>query len=354
MEYCANCECSKDAWSEPNSQLYCDNCEHCGDNALNCNEICEKGNISKGISCRNGKLYEQIDICYNCDYYDDDIDSDILIEECYCDCPGAPETNCVNGDYIAYPNDYYAGCSNDKCNECKCDDIYLKDVNDDKVDDKCGIEFCGNKLDDNDNGIIDEIDCIWYYCSDCGKGLFSICKSSRCTKFQQGCFFEEIGFGYGSCDPCSLLAMCEDYGYNSYNCIDDPCDINGCIWNDDTCCTDADADRICDYSDNCLDIPNPLQEDDDGDGKGNLCEICEKEPKLLYPISKNESICNNDIDDDCDHLVDCEDSDCFILCISNNITSTNNSDNMDNTRDIDDIKNINDTKEAFNESEHIQ
>ena len=61
---------------------------------------------------------------------------------------------------------------------------------------------------------------------------------------------------------------------------------------------DADEDGYTDVDDNCPINYNPLQEDDDGDGWGNLCDLC---PGLASNI--NDISVDNDLDglgDDCD------------------------------------------------------
>jgi methionine-rich copper-binding protein CopC len=59
-------------------------------------------------------------------------------------------------------------------------------------------------------------------------------------------------------------------------------------------CHDRDSDGICDESDNCIDIQNPLQEDCNGDGKGDICDI-------INPLVVES--CDG-LDNDCDGVVD--------------------------------------------------
>ncbi len=324
IEYCNNCNCPEDRWSEPNSNNYCKNCRHCGDNILNCDELCDNETIYAGNMCENDALYERFSVCTGCDSYEN-ITSEILADNCSCDCPETPEDNCIDGNYISYPENHFAGCHGDECNECKCEDIYKKDTNKDNIEDKCGPEICGNRFDDNDNGIIDEKECIWFYCSQCGHDLFNICDKEECREYKEGCFFEEAFFDYGFCSSCSLLGSCEDYYYDKERCIKDPCNFNSCLWNNITCCTDTDKDNICGYNDNCPNIFNPLQENKDGDSRGSKCDLCDNEPYLFYPQEYKETICNDSIDNDCDYLTDCEDKDCFTQCINISIGAVNES-----------------------------
>ena len=64
--------------------------------------------------------------------------------------------NCIKGDFIEYSTTYNTGCSDNDCNECICEDIYVKDSNNDGIEDKCSPEICNNGIDDNDNKLIDE------------------------------------------------------------------------------------------------------------------------------------------------------------------------------------------------------
>ena len=317
-EYCSGCNCPNDEKSEPNDKVYCSNCRHCGDGIVNCNEECENGTINLGPTCRNGRVYNKIDVCSNCKWVDDITASDTLVDKCQCDCPENPQKNCVNGDYINYTADYQAGCTQGKCNECNCVDTYTKDSNNDGIEDKCNPEFCGNKIDDNDNSAVDEANCIWYYCSQCGHGLFNSCTRHECSKFEEGCFFNEnkiniLGiFNYTrvKCSPCSYIKTCEEYKLDSITCKQDSCLIGNCTWSGNQCCTDTDRDGLCDLEDTCIDVTNPDQKDSDKDGRGDACELCIHEPLLFEPTAHNETNCDDGIDNDCNGLVDCQDKYC--------------------------------------------
>jgi hypothetical protein len=307
-EACNGCSCPADLTSKQDDEIYCNNCNACGDGIVNCNEQCETGTKETGNFCRDGKLYSGVDICRNCQWQDDGLENDVLISDCFCKFPESPNI-CDDGNFIEYPESYYAGCSNGECNECKLEDVYTKDTDNDGIEDKCDVEVCDNGIDDNDNGLIDMEDPQCSICENCGLGNFNLCDRNECLGFAQTCYFNEKIFNYGSCYECSS-ATCEDYGNDKVSCTQDSCSLGNCYWNGNSCCIDNDNDDICDAVDNCPNVYNPNQENSDEDKRGDACEVCIYEPLLFEPAEQKELNCNDGIDNDCDNLVDCQDVDC--------------------------------------------
>ena len=308
-ESCIGCSCPQDARSEPDSEIYCANCQlHCGDGKVNCDEPCEQGLGISGRACFNNSVYERIDACNQCTWSDDGRENDVLISSCFCECPSDPGI-CNNGNWIEYKSSYFTGCKEGQCNACACTDLYLKDSNKDGIEDKCSLENCFNKKDDNDNGLIDIADPECSICDTCGIGLFNVCDVKECLGFEEQCYFSQELGRIGSCSSCKDTT-CESY-ITEASCNTDSCSLRYCLWKNESCCTDTDTDGICDANDICPTIANTNQADSDYDKLGDACELCLFEPSLAYPPETNESICDDDIDNDCDTLLDCFDPDCI-------------------------------------------
>ncbi|MBS3131943.1 hypothetical protein J4212_05920 [Candidatus Woesearchaeota archaeon] len=310
-EVCSSsCSCPADRKSEPDSQVYCQNCGlHCGDGVVNCNEQCENGTIAIENFCRNGKLYDRTDSCSQCAWQDDGPENDVLADSCFCECPINPGT-CISGNWMEYRESYSAGCTWGACNACSCEDTYIKDSNKDGIEDKCSIELCSNNFDDNDNGLVDMDDPECSICVNCGIGLFNLCDRNECSSFAESCYFNAKAAGAGSCSSCASTTACEDYGTDKASCSSDSCSVGNCKWDGANCCTDADLDGICDSADNCPLVSNSDQKNTDNDAKGDLCEACPQEQALLEPQGISEEMCSDGIDNDCDGIKDCADADC--------------------------------------------
>lgn len=130
------------------------------------------------------------------------------------------------------------------------------------------------------------------------------------------------------CDPD--FELCFDITDNDGDELTD-CEDPDCF--SDFCCTDFDGDFWPDCFDNCIEVPNPNQEDSDGNFVGDACQDgdfdgaldgddnCLEDPNpdqadtdfdgLGNACDPEESLCNNGVSDDADDdLADCEDPDC--------------------------------------------
>jgi hypothetical protein len=77
-------------------------------------------------------------------------------------------------------------------------------------------------------------------------------------------------------------------------------------------CIDTDGDGVCDDVDNCVNTPNPNQEDADGDGVGDACDNCVNTPNPNQADSDGDGIgdacenqalvCDVDLDGDIDKI----------------------------------------------------
>lgn len=100
------------------------------------------------------------------------------------------------------------------------------------------------------------------------------CTSDECGSADHRCTFTpKLG-----CQACAKSDDCDD----SDPCTTDTCDATGicahtemesCLPTPLPTCADQDLDGICDAQDNCPSLENPRQEDQDGDGRGDTCDL---------------------------------------------------------------------------------
>lgn len=82
-------------------------------------------------------------------------------------------------------------------------------------------------------------------------------------------------FGW-SCNPTGTEnGLCETYTIVHNNPA-----TGGVLCCRDTICLDADGDKVCDRTDNCISTPNADQANKDGDGSGDACDPCPEDPKV--------------------------------------------------------------------------
>ena len=169
--------------------------------------------------------------------------------------------------------------------------------------------------------------------------------------------------GDGICDANEIPGCTDNIACNYNELATD--DDDSCIYTDGICesCSgeqdgsgtivdnDIDNDGICDTVDNCIDVSNTDQSDVDGDGQGDVCDICPEDPLNddLYPNGicdgsdilgcMDSTACNYNPsatydDGSCDYVNGicdtCEDG----LLVDNDIDNDEDCDAVDNCFDV--------------------
>ena len=183
----------------------------------------------------------------------------------------------------------------------ECTGACINDLDFDGICDE--LDFCPNDENndiDNDGICADEDNC---------PNIFNVSQTDS----------DMDGFG----NPCDNVFGCND---------EDACNFNQTATEDDgsciypvfgydcfgNCLDDSDLDGICDAIDNCIFDYNPIQEDSDMDGIGNMCDeiddcfgnydecgICNGNGPILYYDCDGNCVNDLDFDSICDELDNC-------------------------------------------------
>ncbi len=267
----ANCDDGNDCTTNTcNPAFGCftaNNSKPCADgNACTVNDLCNDGSCEPGaaLDCDDGNecTTNACDVVTGC--------ANLPLNQ-PCDDENACTLDdwCVDGACLPGPvadcNDDN-GCTDDSCNSFNgC----VNDANSgpcDDGDDCTQGDLCGNG------------ECVAGDALDCDD--MNPCTQDSCDP-TTGCVHAALAGTCSDGNACTTGDSCQDavcVPSGMVDCDDlDPCTIDSCLTETGclyTALPDADGDGICDATDNCPAVRNPVQADMDGDGDGDGCDPC--------------------------------------------------------------------------------
>ncbi len=199
-------------------------------------------------------------------------------------------------------------------------------------------ERCGDGIDNNDNGVVDEgCGCLLGTTQPCYSGAPATRNIGACREGEQPCIGEGQFAHWGACagDQLPVAESCNGVNDDCDEAVDEDCP-GSCVqveFGGEWSCDDG-RDNDCDTVADCYDpdCPPCCAEELCDDGLDNNCdgqtdEYCEA------PCVPNEQAaagqCTDGLDNDCDGRIDCFDLDCLSSCCGTEICT----DGLDNDCD---------------------
>ena len=302
------------------------------DNACNfgvCNESgeCERQPTNENDECDDGSVCTEDDTCTEGVCGGTTVDCSEAGDTCNtasCN-PVGEEGNCDTMTPIANTCDDGDACTtDDMCSDGNC---LGAPVDCSEAGDQCNTASCDTV---GENGNCDTLTPVEDQ-TPCGDGIdctADVCSDGECvsTRDDSACNNDddEVCNGEATCDPdednlpsgCRAGTPPDDCCEDDAHCEDDfDCTINTCDFDTGECqivFVNSDGDDEPDCTDNCPFDDNPNQEDQDGDGIGDVCDIC--------PAGPNDQDADSDgVPDGCDNCPEVANAPGFGTCVNGEV-----------------------------------
>ncbi len=293
-DLCTTDSCDSSTGCVFNTTVLCDSSQFCEPTT----GVCEDIPCTIDAECTDGLFCNGLETCDTASGICQEGTAPCIDDLLFCNglesCDEAGDSCLTTG----FPCDDEVFCTDDACTEGAQPNIgtCTNPENDANCDDGLfcnGAETCDAVADcqGGTDPCDDGVECTVDTCGEETDKCLSVPDDTRCGLDTLFCNGPE------TCDPKTGCPPEDDspcVGLQTCNETDDVCE--GCIFADD-----CDDDGVDDLEDNCVEVPNPLQKDNDLDGVGNACDNCPNASADPSQIDTDEDgvgdVCDNCIND---------------------------------------------------------